>query len=55
MVNHGVEVLGRHIQNGEISISNVKVDAFTTLRVPTSFQEFEKDLGIFTWLTDHLP
>src|SRR5437773_9380787 len=55
MVNDGMEVLGRHIQNGEISIAKAKVDAFTSLRTPTSFQELGKDLGMFTWLTDHLP
>ena len=55
MVNNGVDVLGRHIQNGEISIAKAKVDAFTSLRTPTSFQELGKDLGAFTWLTDHLP
>ena len=50
MVNDGMEVLGQHIQNGEISIAKAKVDAFTSLRTPTSFQELGKDLGMFTWL-----
>jgi len=31
MVNEGMDVLGRHIQNGEISIAKAKVDAFTSL------------------------
>ena len=50
-----MEVLRRHIQNGEISIAKAKVDAFMSLRTPSSFQELGKDLGMFTWLTDHLP
>jgi RNase H-like domain found in reverse transcriptase/Integrase zinc binding domain/Chromo (CHRromatin Organisation MOdifier) domain len=55
MVNEGMDVLGRHVQNGEISIAKAKVDAFLALQSPTSFQELGKDLGTFTWLTDHLP
>ena len=55
MINEGIDVLGRHVQNGEISIAKAKVDAFLALRSPTSFQELRKDLGMFTWLTDHLP
>src|SRR5579871_3642567 len=55
MVNDGMDVLGRHVQNGQISIAKDKVDAFLALRYPTSFQELGKDLGVFNWLTDHLP
>jgi hypothetical protein len=55
MVNEGMDVLGRHIQNGGISVAKAKIDAFVALRSPTSFQELGKDLGTFTWLTDHLP
>ncbi len=55
MINEGIDVLGRHVQNGEISIAKVKVDAFLALGSPSSFQELGKDLGMFTWLTDHLP
>ena len=55
MVNEGIDVLGRHVQNGEISIAKAKVDAFLALGSPSSFQELGKDLGMFTWLTDHLP
>jgi hypothetical protein len=55
MVNEGMDVLGRHIQNGGISVAKPKIDAFIALRSPTSFQELGKDLGTFTWLTDHLP
>src|SRR5579871_5419934 len=55
MAKDGMEVLERHIQNGEISVAKTKVDAFTSLQTPTSFQELGKDLGMFTWLTDHLP
>src|SRR5437667_5710923 len=55
MVNEGMEVLGRHVQNGEIAIAKPKVDAFITLRSPTSFQELGKDLGMYNWLTEHLP
>src|SRR5438552_4919686 len=36
MENEGVNVLGRHVQNGEISIAKAKVDAFLALRSPTS-------------------
>ena len=54
MINDGIEVLGRHVQNGQVSIARTKVDSFTTLRSPTSFQELGRDLGAFTWLTDHL-
>jgi hypothetical protein len=31
MDNEGIDVLGRHIQNSEISIAKAKVDAFTSL------------------------
>ena len=55
MEKDGVDVLGRHIQNGEISIAKPKVDAFLALQSPTSHQELGKDLGTFNWLTDHLP
>lgn len=55
MKKDGVELLGRHIQNGEISIAKPKVDAFLALGSPTSHQELGKDLGTFNWLTDHLP
>ena len=55
MENEGVNVLGRHVQNGEISIAKAKVDAFLALRSPTSTQELGRDLGTFNWLTDHLP
>ena len=55
MENEGVDLLGRHIQNGEISIAKPKVDAFLALGAPTSTQELGKDLGTFNWLTDHLP
>src|SRR5215475_1180353 len=47
MVNKGMDVLGRHVQNGEISIAKVKVDAFLALGIPTSFQELGKDLGMY--------
>jgi hypothetical protein len=46
MVNEGMDMLGRHIQNGGISVA--KIDAFVALRSPTSFQELGKDLGTFT-------
>ena len=39
MVNEGMDVLGRHIQNGGISVAKAKIDAFVALRSPTSFQE----------------
>jgi hypothetical protein len=39
MENEGMDVLGRHVQIGEISIATAKVDAFLALRSPTSFQE----------------
>lgn len=55
MVNEGMDVLGRHVQNGEISIAKPKVEAFIALRSPTSFQELGKDLGMYNWLTEHLP
>ena len=55
MENEGVDILGRHIQNGEISIAKPKVDAFLALGSPTSAQELGKDLGTYNWLTDHLP
>jgi RNase H-like domain found in reverse transcriptase/Integrase zinc binding domain/Chromo (CHRromatin Organisation MOdifier) domain len=55
MKKDGVNLLGRHIQNGEISIAKPKVDAFLALGSPTSHQELGKDLGTFNWLTDHLP
>ena len=55
MENEGIDVLGRHVQDGEISIAKSKVDGFLALGSPTSFQELGKDLGMFTWLTDHLP
>jgi len=47
MVNEGIDVLGRHVQNGEISIAKAKVDAFLALGSPSSFQELGKDLGMF--------
>jgi hypothetical protein len=31
MINDSIDVLRRHIQNGEISIVKTKVDAFTSL------------------------
>jgi hypothetical protein len=55
MENEGMDLLGQHIQNGEISIAKTKVEAFTMLRSPTSFQEVGKDTGAYNWLTDHLP
>ncbi len=55
MVNEGMDVLGRHVQNGEISIAKPKVEAFTTLRSPISFQDLGKDLGMFNSLAEHLP
>jgi RNase H-like domain found in reverse transcriptase/Integrase zinc binding domain/Retrotransposon gag protein/Retroviral aspartyl protease/Reverse transcriptase (RNA-dependent DNA polymerase)/Chromo (CHRromatin Organisation MOdifier) domain/Zinc knuckle len=55
MKNEGIDVLGRHVQDGKISISKAKVDAFVSLRSPTSFQELGKDIGMFNWLTEHLP
>lgn len=55
MENDGIDILGRHIQNGEISIAKPKVDAFLALQSPTSPQELGKDLGTFNWLTNHLP
>lgn len=54
MTNDRMDLLGRHVQNGQISIAKGKVDTFLTLWSPTSFQELGKDLGVFNWLTDHL-
>src|SRR5437762_6949553 len=48
MINEGIDILGRHVQNGEISIAKPKVDAFVALGSPHSFQELGKDLGMFT-------
>ena len=48
MVNEGIDILGKHVQNGEISIVKPKVDAFVALGSPHSFQELGKDLGMFT-------
>ena len=55
MENEGMDVLGWHVQNGQISIAKAKVDTFLALRSLTSFQELRKDLGAFNWLMDHLP
>ena len=55
MINEDIDILGKHVQNGEISIAKTKIDAFLVLRSSSSFQELGKDLGMFTWLTDHLP
>jgi hypothetical protein len=51
----GWGILGRHVQNGEVSIAKPKVDAFLALQSPTSSQELGKDLGAFNWLMEHLP
>jgi hypothetical protein len=48
MVNEGMDVLGRHIQNGGISIAKAKIDAFVALRSPTSFQESKSQLPMST-------
>ena len=55
MENEGMDLLGRHIQKGGISIAKNKVDGFVALRSPTNFAELDKTIGMFTWLTDHLP
>lgn len=47
MINEGMDVLGRQVQNDEISIAKPRVGAFITLRSPTSFQELGKDLGMY--------
>ena len=52
MENEGMDLLGRH---GGISITKNNVDGFVTLRSPTNFAELDKTIGMFTWLTDHLP
>ena len=51
MVNERVDVLGRHIQNGGVSVAKPQGRA---PGAPTSLQELGKDLGPFTWLTDHI-
>ena len=38
MVNDGMDVLGRHIRNSEISIAKAKVNAFTSLQTPRLFK-----------------
>src|SRR5205814_8397065 len=55
MENEGMDLLGRHIQKGGISIAKNKVDGFVALPSPTNFAELNKTIGMFTWLTDHFP
>jgi hypothetical protein len=55
MENEGMDLLGRHIRNGGISIAKKIVDDFVALRLPTTFVELDKTLGMFMWLMDHLP
>jgi hypothetical protein len=54
MVDERMDVLGRHIQNGGISVAKSKIDTFVALRSPTPFQELGRNLITFTWLTDRL-
>ena len=55
MENEGMDLLGRHIQKGGISIARNKVYGFVALRSPTNFAELDKTIGMFAWLMDHLP
>src|SRR5437762_7511345 len=51
IINEGIDVSGRHVQNGEISSAKAKVDAFLALGSPSSFQELGKDLG-YVYMVD---
>ena len=50
-----LNILGVEINNGEITPEEAKIEAFSALPSPQSFQELGKVLGTFTWLSANVP
>ena len=50
-----MNIPGVEIKNGGITPETTKIEAFSALPSPRSFQELGKILGSFTWLSAHIP